>query len=296
MTVTVADGPLGLEAIHGWVAGDGVTTIDLNDRTASPRVVLDEITGLYDLPDADDLREQNTGRRGESLFPSFERGKTVNYAGRIQAATLQDLRTLSTQVRAAFQERNLEGTMVLTPDPAYGSIAWFYRARVIGLSIPEKQDRAPTAQPGPWQRDLLITLRLSDGRFYLAGDPDVEDSLADGATQPVTNAGRAPTEPFIAGNLTDTTVLIENLSIARPDGNAFLQFADLPDADSLAVDFATRTAWLNGPGSTVRDAMPYLTPESDWWDELVPGLDPGVNQVRAYGLSSWSVTWRTASP
>src|SRR3954447_16809605 len=91
----VAAGPPGLEVTHtcnGFV---------LNERTADTWVKLTKLTGFHSLPEADDNRGPRTGRRGEIIYPSQERGKTIVYEGEVRAKTLTGLRTKATAMRAA---------------------------------------------------------------------------------------------------------------------------------------------------------------------------------------------------
>src|SRR4051812_25808791 len=66
-----------------------------------PRMKLDKITGLHDLPEIDDTREQNYGRAGEQVYPVNTRGRTITYEGRLQAISILQLRQLTQDLKIA---------------------------------------------------------------------------------------------------------------------------------------------------------------------------------------------------
>lgn len=292
MSVAVADGILGLEAV--WTCG----SLTLNKpQGALPRVVFDKISGLHSRPEADDDRAQNTGRIGEIVYPSPQRGKTVVVEGRVQAYTLQDLRNLSNQLRGQFAS-TAEQTITVAPDPAYGTVSWHFNARAIQLDIDDDQSSYPsTASPSPWQRDFILGLRQSDPRYYLVGGPEtLAGGFASGATETATNQGTAPADPVIVGTVANgALVTMENLTVpANPSGHAYLITAAAPQAGTLTADFAARTVKVdNGAGTVLAVGLDYLS--STWWDQLVPGLAPGANQIKVTGLSAWNVSWTSAS-
>jgi hypothetical protein len=295
MAWAIADGPAGLEGVHEWDAAAAV----LNDRSSGmPYVRLAEITGLYGLPEADDNRDQKVGRPGEIPRPGYARGKTAVYSGLILAPTPQELRQYSGLLRAAFAERALEHPMLISP-PAFagGGPQWRYDARVLGCDIPERQDVGMGAQPTPWQRTLTLTLRLADGRFYVAGDPTTVGPFADGSTHVVTNPGSAPTDPTISGTITNLAqVTLENLSVSTSNGSARLRFVDFPaGSTALTVNFGARAATVTVSG-TAQDAWPFLDCSYSKWNvERIPRMNAGANSLKATGLGSWSAVFFPAS-
>lgn len=292
MAVAVADGILGLEG--QWTVG----SLLLNTPQGSlPRVVFDKIAGLHGRAEADDDRAQNTGRIGETVYPSPQRGKNVTVDGRVQAYTLQDLRNTCNALRGQFAA-TAEQTITVAPDPAYGTVSWRFAARCTGLDIDDDQSNFPaTASPSPWQREFTLALRQSDPRYYLTGGPEtLAGGFASGSTETATNQGTAPADPVIVGTVANgALVTMENLSVpADPSGHAYLITAAAPQAGTLTADFAARTVKVdNGAGSVLACGLDYLS--STWWDQLVPGLAPGANQIKVTGLSSWNVSWTSAS-
>lgn len=288
MAWTIADGPAGLEGIHTW---DGAAI--LNDRSGGlPYVKLEEISGLYGLPEADDLRDPRTGRQGEATRPGFPRGKGAVYTGTIYATDPRELRAYSGELRAAFAERAFEHPMRIAP-PAFagGGPIWLYSARALGCDIPERQDVGLGAMPTPWQRPITITLRLSDGRFVVDAAAVDSGAFADGATEAISQSGTADADPVFTGTIASgSDLLLENHSVPiASGGHAFLQFLSVPAAGTVTVDFASRAAYIVDGSSVTWDLMPVLDSSSNWWDEQVPGLLPGSNSIQATGLASWHI-------
>src|SRR4051812_8794110 len=129
MPYSAVAGPLGLQGRHTW---NGLFT--LNDiNSGLPHVNLDQITGLFSLPESDDLRDPRIGANGEVLYPSFTRGKTITYEGKLIAAN-ENIYAYRWQMLAAFAgNQSNEGTMVITPHPAWGGGGWSFDARVLAL-------------------------------------------------------------------------------------------------------------------------------------------------------------------
>lgn len=150
------NGPLGLQGRHHWSGG-----FMLNDMESMPRVDLDRITGLFSLPDVDDLRDPRIGANGEVLYPSFTRGKTVTYEGRLITPTGDRLYSYRWEMLGAFAEQSDEGTMTMTPHPDWGGGGWAFQARVLGLDIDDEiiTDKM-TKLPSPYQLHFVLSLRM----------------------------------------------------------------------------------------------------------------------------------------
>lgn len=309
MTFTLAHGPLGVKGIHTWNAG-----VVLNDRTTTtrgPRVFIDKVTGLRKRPDADDLREPNVGRPGETPRRGFKRGKTLVYEGRLQAPSELELYALREQLVEAFQIDET-GTMLIEPHADVGGPGWRYTAKVLDCDIDDSVVRPATALPTPWEWPITLTVRMADARFYLDDAVDVASVAADGTVATVNQPGRADTDPTIVVTLPDTAfpidVRIANTSVHNDNGaDGILLFHLLPHTVSLVVNFAARTA-VATLGIFEYDARSRLdVPGSTWWDEFVPGLAPGDNDVNAQvhrtiadggaavAGGSWTATFRPAT-
>jgi hypothetical protein len=280
MAWTTQHGPPGLEGTHTW----GGVVLNTDRSLGLPRYKLDRITGLMSLPEAQDFRQPRTGRRGEESYPGAALGKTVVYEGRIQAPTLQDMRLMETELRGAFRKRGREQVMALARPSGPG---WFYGATVAQLDIDDEQTRGPSAQPTPWQRGFLIGLRLGEPRIFMV-TPQSYGPFVHNTWHQVTNLGNTDADPTFTGTvLADgTDVSVYNSTVQVDGAAARLTFRDLP-AGAFACNFNQRTTTVDG-----EDVAGKLDPDYDrWWNELVPGIEPGANQLRAVGLSAWGVTF-----
>lgn len=163
MPVYSTDGVLGVEALHTW---NGVIT--LNDKSGWPRIVIKRIRGLHDLPDSDDNREANTERIGETVYPSYARGKTITYEGEIRARSLHELRFGGQILRTAFGPDvttglNPERRMVIAPHASYvgpDSTQFTFTAQCRLVTLEDEQSSKRFA------RAFVVDLRLSDPRIY----------------------------------------------------------------------------------------------------------------------------------
>jgi hypothetical protein len=286
-------GILGIEARHQWNGG-----ATLGDLTASPRVKLTAISGLRSLADAEDIRDNAMGRRGEIPRNSYRRGKTLAYELLLQARTLADLRQLASELAAGFDDLS-EGRMLVTPDPEYtAGFSRFFRARA--LSLDEGPEILNPHAAWQFQQPFALGLRMADTRFY---DPqEVIDStgliaLAGGVAPPLTppvtlpdtgegagavtltNPGNAAAEPVIDvyGPVTDP--ILSNLSQGK---TLAFEGVELTASTFLRVDFYTRTVKLQGT-SDYRSKIDWDA--SDWWDPGAVGLVPGENLIQIRGAS-----------
>lgn len=161
MVYTRSLGPLGLQGRHTW---NGAFT--LNDlESGLPYADLDKITGLFGLPESDDLRDPRIGANGEVLYPSFTRGKTITYEGRLISPDAS-IYAYRWQMLTVFANQSTEGTMAITPHPAWGSGGWSYQARVLTLEIDDEitVDKLAT-MPSPYQLSFILSLRMKDNNF-----------------------------------------------------------------------------------------------------------------------------------
>jgi hypothetical protein len=158
----VADlGPLGLQGVHTWNSGFALNNI----VGGLPHVNLDSITGLFSLPELDDLRDPVIGANGEVIYPSYTRGKTVTYEGRLISAD-ESIYAYRWAMLAAFANQTDEGTMRITPHPTWGTGGWYYKARVLTLEIDDEifVDKLQT-QPSPYKLQFTLSLRMRDNSF-----------------------------------------------------------------------------------------------------------------------------------
>lgn len=165
MSYTLANGPLGLQARHTWWA-DTDSGFTMNDTAYGlPQTYLDKITGLFSLPEYADTRDPVIGGNGEVIYPSYSRGKTITYEGRLIAPDGDSLYAYRWQMMTVFGNRvNAEGTMNITPHPTYGSGYWYFLGRVLALDIDEEIITSDLgAMPSPYQSHFILSIRSKDG-------------------------------------------------------------------------------------------------------------------------------------
>lgn len=272
----IESGPPGVEVPHQWNSGIVLNTLD-----ARPRIKVDKITGRFSLAESPDVREPKTGRRGEKIYPSYPLGKTEVWEGSVQGRTLDSVMIATHDLRHAFRDRSSSGIMTIL-----GEQQWIYTARVQQLDADSSHAEYDAARFLPWQVPFVLGLRMDDGRYYawptIVGAGVTVD---DGDVYTFTNQGRTDTDPVVtvavASGGTDVTITSVTLSKS-------LVFLDVP-AGSLVVDFRKPLATIAGD-----DAVRYLDDDSsDWWDEGVPGIVPGDNDVTVDG-GDWSIQFLPA--
>lgn len=280
MARSIANGPPGLEVPHKLNGEYG--SLVMNVRTDRPaRIHLKDLRGYYALGDADDNREGRTGRRGESIYPSAPRGKTIVYIGEIQSRTQEGMRILIASLKQALAAHRNDEMKVQIQDP---EVPWFFNARVIDFEMDDEQVNGPVSV-WPWTRSFQLSLRLSDARFYVDNGGAVYASEAEGSSVAAVNEGSTDTDPsFVIQAKAGTPVVMKNNTTGRQ-----LELRNHPSG-TIVVDFSTREILRAGV-----DATRYLHEAgSTWWDEDVPGIIPGVNNIKVDG-AEWGVSFLHAS-
>lgn len=199
----------GTEGIHTW---NGVALNDLDGWPGAAVYKLDRITGLSSLGDAEDSRDVNTGRVGETARRSFRRGKTITYEGRIWARGRVAMRNAEAVLRAAFADQTREYTMTVDP-PAFatGETSKQFNARALVVDIPDEETSPHSSRLGH-ERPFAISVRLSDPRYY---DEDLSTltMTLPGPDTDTATAGTATVEPKIEIDLPSVIP-----TSASPDG------------------------------------------------------------------------------
>jgi hypothetical protein len=104
VSLTITAGVPGLEGEHTW--NGGIVLGREFGTPKLPRYKVTKWTGLHSLPESDDNRDKNTSRAGETIWPSFARGKTVIPTGVIQAYDLEEMRVATAYMRGQFANRS----------------------------------------------------------------------------------------------------------------------------------------------------------------------------------------------
>lgn len=165
MTYSASSGPLGLLGRHLWNGSFAMNDLEAG-KAGMSFVDLDTISGLYSLPELDDLRDPRVGADGEILYPSFTRGKTITYEGRMITTSGENLTSYRWSMLQAFAEQSDEGTMTISPHPSWGSGGWTFMARVLALEIDDEiivdsMQKIPT----PYQVHFILSLRMRNNVF-----------------------------------------------------------------------------------------------------------------------------------
>jgi len=162
LTYTASAGPLGLQGRHTWNS-----TFTINDLAYGlPVAALDKITGLFSLPEMDDLRDPVVGGNGEVIYPTFTKGKTITYEGRLITIDGEGLYAYRWQMLNAFADQSNEHTMLITPHPSWGSGGWTYNARVLACDIDDEYlEQNLETLPSPYQLHFVLSVRMHNNVF-----------------------------------------------------------------------------------------------------------------------------------
>lgn len=164
MTYISAAGPLGLQGRHTWFATSS-SAFTINDLEGGlPQARLDRITGLFSLPEFTDLRDPVVAGNGEVIYPSFSRGKTITYEGHLITPDESIYAYRWQMLQVMGNRANPEGTMQITPHPAWGSGMWEFTGRVLACDIDDEYVSSNlTDLPSPYQLHFVLSIRSKDG-------------------------------------------------------------------------------------------------------------------------------------
>lgn len=298
MSVSISDGPLGLESKFLWTptAGDALTMNHLlNDAGTGPRkprIKFKSVTGLRSRAESDDPRDPRTQRPGEIVKRAFLRGKTIAATGVFQATSLQELRAMESGALNSFADTR-EGELALVPRDEYygGTPDYWYNThcRVLQFDPDESFDVSPQHPMGPYQLPFTLSWRLSDARWKWTAIPA---TVTGTDTVTVNNLGKAPSDPTIIATVTgapDTTTLTNSVT------GEVLSFR----GDGIwGFDFEDMTVLADGDDPSFR----FNSLISTWWLPTTRGgLVPGSQDITATfdgGTSpscDLSVAWKHTS-
>ena len=268
-------GVLGLEATHRWEHGLTVLpALTLNARGAWPRFLLGKINGLHSAPGRESSPLNRVGKIGTTATPDRLQSKSVVYEGVLFGRTLAEARLGRLQLLTAFSVQTAR-TMRVTPHEDYaGGTEHVYTAVPQTIDCDDDQGRSPTAQPTPFGREFVLSLRLDDPRTYRP------DAVAVTGSTVAIEGGFAPTD-FIA------TVPNPGSSITIAGARGTLHVIGLTPGVAAIVDTvrgqitqAGEAAGLVAADSTMLDA-PSSLPEGD-------------SSLTITGAASMTVTYRKA--
>lgn len=282
MPATLLDGPLGND---GRATINGFTIMDLSvlaDYANLPYAVADVITGLHDMGDADDPRDNANEQVGEVPYPRLLKGKTAVWNGRIIARSLQEMRQVRTALIGAASNAPYDGPLTIAPHPSFGGVSLTCYGRVLACPVDDRQELDPHTLPTPWQRKFILSFRLRDPRFF---DLDVAHAItgsaASGSTATLVTVGNAPLDPVFAIAAPGGVVTLTHMGTGR----TIVFRSDLPSG-SLAVDFGLRQARIG-----TRDVSGFIDrAATNWWDPGVAGLEPASSNVVKVTGGAWAVS------
>lgn len=289
----------GKEGICTWAGG-----VVLNRRDLDVHYRVNEITGLRSTGDFAPEADPTIGRVGEAPRESERAGKTLSYTGDVIARALDDLREAQGALTAAFVKTR-EQRMTHAPHPDYTGPALptrFFHGRPLDCACDDGNVRHPTtSRSGGYEMPFLLTLRLSDPRYFHPDLIELSDTVAaavGGAGVPFTPGGRsAPPsgQGFVIttdnpGEFHSDAIMraigpLRNPVFSSQTSGRFLRFKDLnvPGGQHVEIDFRRRKA-KRSTGENVRHK---LDPSSTWWDRGESGecILPGENELRLRGYS-----------
>lgn len=170
----------GIDGEHYWFPpGKSEAYVALNkkfDTDGTTRIwpwfKLTRLTGLYSLGEPQDVRDNRVGADGEIPRLGRRRGKTVVYEGIIKARSRQEFLWGRYLLAGALEDMASEGIMIVTwhsQNVQFGEeTPRFFRARVLALEVVDEQVNRNHDRP------FLLSLRMSDPHFYVAGDNELE--------------------------------------------------------------------------------------------------------------------------
>lgn len=305
--MTVASIPYlqGLEC--RWVINvNSPNTISLNDRSNEyERYVVQEIGGLWDADirfAADSLPDQH----GEVPGAAYYGGRTITFSGYIEAPNLYRLREMQHQLKLAMFPLD-EFACEIDSGDTNTSLLFNARKNAMIDGVERQINYC-------YRRDFMISLRMSDPRFYSAEDSSAlyQPSLAAilGTTFPLTfnlvfgtqmsgegqiatagsafsiiNEGNFDTQPIwiFDGPLTNPTITHEET------GEVMALNLSLSAGDQIVVDTATKTVYDNDGVNRFG-----IWRKGNHWLRLSPGGNDYIITVASFEGGTVSVTWRDA--
>jgi hypothetical protein len=180
--------------------------------------------------------------------------------------------------------------MVVSPHPALGGAAFFFHARVLALDSDDEQLVGHEAMPSAYQRNFIVSLRMSDPRYFHTAVASTGPQSA-GSTPSIVLAGTAPADPgfTVAGPISDDLVFER---YGNPDARKLL-FNDVtvPGGQSAFLNYTLRSL-VRSDGTDLTGKL--VMGASDWWDDGIWGLYPGSTMVRCAGGGSWTMACNPA--
>jgi len=175
--------PWGVDAVFQY------NELQFNYKDYIDKIVIHSIDGNDD-NDIRDNREDNPAEEGETAFDAFDGGRTLVFAGRIEAYQRDKLRDMEMAFRTAFNDLNEKPLYYLTGDITKDHYINCRKSSKFQMTEEQKYQNH-------FFREFQLTLRASNPRFLkyqsktISIDPD-EDNQID-----INNFGNYTSEPII---------------------------------------------------------------------------------------------------
>jgi len=153
---------LGLEGEHAW---NGLT---MNKLNVWPRFKLDKISGLWGAWEYDNNVAPRTGSKGLRLYPSYRRGKSVVYEGRMGGRDLGELDAGRAAFDAAMNSTaaglNVERVLTISPRSGFAGSVKNLAGYLLQAEMDEEQVFGRTHVFGgvftPWVREFTVGIEI----------------------------------------------------------------------------------------------------------------------------------------
>ncbi len=174
MAYTTAHAPNPFDYFHDWEPATADAPPTLNDCNAEPsslpQIIVEGITNWYGLPEQVNNSVPRTFGVGDVFVPPRMGGKTMVYKCRLEADDRFELIETITALGRGFGDRDVEGTMTLTPWASVAGegedlVVWTFTALVADY-VPDDEW---LLSDGLYEWRFLLTLRMSDPFFRTDG-------------------------------------------------------------------------------------------------------------------------------
>lgn len=243
--------------------------------------VVEEVTGLFDLPAMDAEDEDRQDQHG--FFPGvlLSAGRTIDISFRAMGNNPDETFEMLELLMSTFKQTRDEEPLVYER-PGWGKRRVY--GRVYRRAFPSNYELAHGLLDG------AVQLKCADPRHYSNDEEEHVWTIADGsssAQRTMYNDGHEETVPYIALGGPFTDPIIQN----QTNGNLQVKL-DIQTStnDVLIVDFKRRTVIRNNTdvtGSVIR-------PDSRWWELLPGGNTIQISRSNTVGTGEVNFRYRHA--
>jgi hypothetical protein len=279
-----------LEATHTW--DDTIVLHDHREFGEQPwRLRCREIK-LRSMADPVLPADPRVGGTGTIGRPGRRGGKTVTYAGAIEAVDAAALRDATDALEAACWSVRDDRTVLIEQDDA----AWTFQGRA-HATVADNTSLSLSAVPTPYQAEFVVAVQMNDPRVYSAGQ-FVDESVLAMTASPVRLGLPWPRLPVVLRPAPSLAIQSTVEILGRVDTGITLRVhgpcstPTLIDVDRdvrLILDVVLHTDdWIDVDlrAATVTDnagddaSAAIRWPESTWWAAPLRDVRPGPLNLR----------------